>query len=304
MANLLNNPKVGDGRFAYPRLLTSLPSPATVPAVVSGEWQDVAVSQWGATYLDLTGAGRYQFALSCPSTVSISPVAAHSGQWMWWSNRGDSGDMRLTHAFDLTRVKQASLSFWLWYAIEKDWDYGYVEVSTDGGATWTAVATQGTTPAGGHHNPYGPAYTGFSGGADDSTHAVWERQTVDLTPYAGKPILVRFEYLTDDETTETGMLIDDLAIPEIGYHSDVETGQDGWQAEGWARIDNVLPQSYVIQLAEFGPKPQVSRLPGSEGTWTLEVGGSVPRLTISLSGLTEYTVSKAHCQYQLRSMAK
>ena len=33
----------------------------------------------------------------------------------------------------------ADTRFWLWnnYVIEADWDFGFLEVSTDGGTTWT-----------------------------------------------------------------------------------------------------------------------------------------------------------------------
>jgi hypothetical protein len=301
MANLLNNPKVGDGRFAHPRLTTGLSAPRMQKAVVSPAPQELQVSEWGTTYLDLAGSGRYHFNLQCSPTVKVVPAEAHSGQKMWWSNRGDNSDMRLTRAFDLTGVQKATLSFWLWYAIEKDWDYGYVEVSTDGGATWTALSTQDSVPGGGHANPYGPAYTGFTGASTAS--ATWRQQTVDLTPYAGKTILIRFEYLTDDAVNEAGMLIDDIRIPEINYTTDAEAGDDGWQAEGWVRIDNVLPQTYLVQMAEYGPTPRVFKLltsdGGNSGNWALDVGGEVSHLVIAVSGLTEFTTQKAACQYQL-----
>ncbi len=308
MATLLNDPRVGDGRYAYSRLPVKPPAPSTEPAVLSAAWQDLPVTQWGTTYLDLLTPGHYQFVLQCAPTVSIVPTAPHSGRKMWWSNRDDHGDTRLTHTFDLTGVSKARLSFWLWYAIEKNWDYGYVELSTDGGATWATLATQDSTPSTGHNNPYGPAYTGTVGGAARAASADWAQQTVDLTPYAGKKIMIRFEYLTDDESTEEGMLIDDISIPEIGYSSDAETGDDGWQAEGWARIDNVLPQRYLVQMAEFGPTPRRFRLlgpgDGNLGNWTLDIGGNVSRLVISVSGLTEFTTTQARCQYQLTPAAR
>ncbi len=99
------------------------------------------------------------------------------------------------------------------------------------------------------------------------------------------------------------MLIDDIRIPEINYTTDAEAGDDGWQAEGWVRIDNVLPQTYLVQMAEYGPTPRVFKLltsdGGNSGNWALDVGGDVSHLVIALSGLTEFTTQKAACQYQL-----
>jgi immune inhibitor A len=55
---------------------------------------------------------------------------------MWWSgNDQDWADNRLTRTI---AVPATDPKFWMWnnYVIEADWDFGFVEVSTDGGATW------------------------------------------------------------------------------------------------------------------------------------------------------------------------
>jgi hypothetical protein len=192
------------------------------------------------------------------------------------------------------------LSFWLWHAIEKDWDYGYVMVSTDGGTTWTSLATQDSVEAGGHNNPYGPAYTSESGGDGPPQNAVWEQESLDLTPYAGKQITLRFEYVTDDATNEPGMLIDDISIPEINYSTDLEKDDGGWSADGWVRIDNALPQRYLVQMVQMGENDQVTRLlgpdAGNSGKWTIKADKDV---VITISGLTEFTTENAPYTYTL-----
>ncbi|MCC7451641.1 MAG: immune inhibitor A [Anaerolineae bacterium] len=307
MANLLNNPKVGDGRYAYQRI-KRLPALRTIKLAKAVPVTTLPVTQWGTTYLDISAKGQFQFALDCVPTVKIVPTDAHSGKRMWWSNRADLSDMKLTRVFDLTGVQKATLNFWAWYAIEKDWDYGYVMVSTDNGETWKAVPTQNTVPTGGHNNPYGSAFTGYSGGADNADEAQWQQQSADLSAYAGQKILVRFEYLTDDAVSEKGMLIDDISIPELNYATDTESDDGGWQAEGWVRIENVLPQRYLVQMAELGANPRVFRLLGPDdgvkGDWTVSVGGDVSRLVIAVSGLTEFTTETAPCQYQLTAADK
>jgi len=107
---------------------------------------------------------------------------------------------------------------------------------------------------------YGPAFTGNSGVSDKSA-ARWVQEQVDLSAYAGKSILVRFEYITDDALNLPGWAIDDIAIPEIGYTDDGEKGEGGWQAAGFVRVDNVLPQRYAVQLVEMGKTTRVVRLP-------------------------------------------
>ncbi len=129
-------------------------------------------------------------------TVSVVPVDAHSESFMWWSNRGDESDMRLTRGFDLTGADHVTLNFWTWYYIENLWDYAYVMVSSDGGATWTPLSTPRTTAEDPYNNAYGSGYTGQSGG--------WVQESLDLSAYAGQQIMVRFEYITDDAVNQAG----------------------------------------------------------------------------------------------------
>ena len=46
-----------------------------------------------------------------------------------------------------------------------------------------------------------------------------------------------------------GFLIDDIAVPELDLFDDAE-GDHGWQAEGFLRTDNTLPQDYLVQVIE------------------------------------------------------
>ena len=167
------------------------------------------------------------------------------GQHSWWANRGDDSDMRLSRAFDLRNVKTATLTFSTWYDIEDGWDYGYVEVSTDGGKHWQILPGKTTTDKNPVGNAFGVGWTGISGGGKTPA---WVEEKVDLSAFAGKQILLRFEYVTDDALNLPGWLIDDIRIPELNYSDDAELGNGGWQAEGWALIDNVLPQRWLVQI--------------------------------------------------------
>jgi hypothetical protein len=209
---------------------------------------------------------------------------------MWWSNRADESDSRLTRPFDLTGVDSATLNYWTWYFIEEGWDYAYLMVSTDGGATWTPLETPHTTTLDPHSNAYGPGYSGQSGD--------WVQETVDLTPYAGQEILVRFEYITDDAVTKPGLIIDDVSVPEIGYAEDFENGDGGWNSEGWLRTDNTLRQDFLVQLVQpRNPDGPVTRLVGPgdalQGEWEITVGSEYGDAVIVVSGLAPVTTEPA-----------
>ncbi len=168
----------------------------------------------------------------------------------WWSGRGDSINTRLTREFDLTGLDSATLEYMVWHDIEDGWDYGYVEVSEDGGRTWNILEGKHTSDDDASGNAYGPGYTGRS--------RSWKPESIDLTPFSGDAVLVRFEYVTDDAVYRDGFMVADMSIPQLG-DSD---GMDGWIAEGFTPARESLPQRFIVQIIRTSPDGEfeVSRL--------------------------------------------
>ncbi len=159
---------------------------------------------------------------------------------MFWSNRGDESDMTLTHEFDLTGVSgPVNMSFSTWYDTETDYDYVFLEASTDG-KTWTILKTPLSTDKNPSGNSYGWAYNGQTNG--------WKDETIDLSAYAGKKVQIRFEYVTDAALNGEGFLVDDFKIPAINYQTDFEKDDGGWDAKGFVRVENSIPQTYRLDL--------------------------------------------------------
>ena len=75
------------------------------------------------------------------------------------------------------------------------------------------------------------------------------QESVDLTPYAGKKVLLRFEYITDEAVNSDGLALDDIEIPEIGFRDDAES-DGGWAARGFFHTDNLVAQDFVVQVLE------------------------------------------------------
>ncbi|MGW2093480.1 immune inhibitor A domain-containing protein [Promicromonospora sukumoe] len=113
------------------------------------------------------------------------------------------------------------------YAIESGYDYAFVEVSTDGGSSWTSLSSNlssdddpnGTNPGGG--------ITGTSGGA-------WVDLTADLSEYAGQPASVRFRYSSDGGANETGIAVDDVAVGDA-LSADFSDTAD-WTVDGFVPV--------------------------------------------------------------------
>ena len=222
--------------------------------------------QYAGEYIEVRlDEGDVRVSFQGQVETPLLPTSAHSGSYCWWGNRGDSIDSTLTAGIDLSQVSRATLSFWVWYAIEESWDYAYVEVSTDGGQSWDILEGDLASPENPLGLSFGPGYTGQSGG--------WQQDSVDLTPYAGMEVLLRFEYVTDDALNEDGICIDDISIPETGY-SDAAESEGVWNALGFVRTDNRVPQSYLVQVIEMGNEITVREMPlDQDGNGSLVLRG-------------------------------
>ncbi|MGE3267472.1 MAG: hypothetical protein AB7P40_01910 [Chloroflexota bacterium] len=306
VANLLDDPAVGDGRYAHDGLEHRVtPSLALQP---DGRPADSEVQQFGAEYVELTGDGSdAELIFTGNPSVRLVGADATSGQHLWWSNRADGMDSTLTRAFDLTGVTSATLRFNLWYDTERDFDFVYILASTDGGTHWQVLHGATADDANPTGNAIGPGYSGRSGVTGTQRgDPTWISESVDLTPFAGSQVLIRFEYITDQGFNARGALLDDIQIPEIGFLDDAEA-DDGWTAEGFLRSDNVIPQTWSLQLVEQqrGGQTQVRRLRvDADGRLTERIsglGGDTERAVLVISGLAPRTLEAAPYQLTLRS---
>ena len=262
------------------------------------------VAQHATDYIAVApppAGGRLRVAFEGQPTVRLVPNAPAGGRWQWWSNRGDASHSSLERILDLTGVSSATLSVDLWYDIEVGWDYAYVRASADGGRTWDALRGAHTSAYNPNGNALAPGYTGVSGadpeGDAGSAEPIWVREEIDLTPYVGGSVLVRFDYVTDDAVNAPGLCLDNLQVEAIGWMDDVEAGEDGWRAVGFVRHDNVLPQDWIVQAIMPGEEPRVERLevgPDGRGEWLLPpIAEGGEDLILAISALASTTTERA-----------
>ena len=192
---------------------------------------DRKVKQYGTDYIEIDCSGEeVQFHFLGAS--SVLPVSTGTNRFMW-SNRSDSSVTKLSREFDFTGITgPISLSYKAWYDLEEDYDYLYLLASADG-ENWQIVSTPSCTSQNLTGNNFGCGYNYSSGG--------WITEVVDLSSYAGKTLKLSFEYVTDEAVTAEGFLIDDIRIDAAGYSADFEENDGGWLAEGFVRIDNMIP---------------------------------------------------------------
>ena len=165
----------------------------------------------------LQDQGGDDFSLGAVPVEWATPESiydAHSGLFaLTESPNGNYGNQwnvraQVAQSFDLSAAGSASLELWHHYELENNFDFGYIEVNS--GSGWTAVRT----------------YDGTLGSIADF-HFV----SVDLAPYLGQTIDVRFRVSTDGSVTRDGWVIDDVLLridAASVFADDMESGLGNW----------------------------------------------------------------------------
>lgn len=126
---------------------------------------------------------------------------------------------------------------------------------------------------------------------------VWTTQEVNLSAYAGKPIIVQFDYISVAMDTDQGIAIDNISIPEIGFTDDAESGALGWTLNGFQQMNNLLAARYLVQYAVFdSTNPAASRVErligpadsATSGSWTLTLTPN-ELFILAVSGVNDET---------------
>jgi hypothetical protein len=139
--------------------------------------------------------------------LTDSPSGLYGASWNF--------SARLATGFDLTGATEATLTFWHHWNLRYNTavDSAIVQVRANGGA-W--VSHRAFTNSGGFVGAFLP-------------------ETIDLTPFAGSTIEIRFTLRTSSAFHDDGWVVDDvllLADGEVLVLDDFETGLDGWVLEG------------------------------------------------------------------------
>ncbi|MFC8712621.1 MULTISPECIES: immune inhibitor A domain-containing protein [unclassified Streptomyces] len=196
-------------------------------------WHKLGVSEFNTKY-------RQAVVVSLPDkAVTTEVVKPAQGATQWWSGSGDDLKNTLTRSVDLTGKKSATLSLDGWYDIEANYDFLYTEVSTDGGANWTAL--DGTVdgqaiPRDGSDKP------ALTGSVD-----AYKKLAYPLDAYAGQKIQLRFRYQTDGGAALKGFAADEIAVTADGtalFSDNAETEDAAWTAKGFSRIGASFTKDY------------------------------------------------------------
>lgn len=171
-----------------------------------------------------------------------------------------SASATLAHSIDLSSTVQPVLSFWHRYALDQDYykhDTLYVQVSTDGGYTWSTLLKK------------------------NYRVSTWHHVQLDLSNYRSATVKVRFHLYSDSDAYRgDGWYLDDVAIQEYAdldtelafpFHDDLENGLDNWLLSG--RHWDLTNSDYSSATHCLTDSPNVSYGPYASARATL--GGTL-----------------------------
>ncbi len=198
-----------------------------------------------------SGSGKWvldsPWAVSTEASFSGSNALTDSPGGSYAANGNISA--RFATPVNLSAAQKPMLSFWNKYAFEANNDFGYVEVSKDGGSTWTALF--------------------YATGSQSA----WKQEQIDLAEYAGFSVLLRFRTATNYATNYDGWTIDDVSVEEstialsYPFYDDLEGGTSNWLTSSWTIASSGHSGSNSLTVSSIA------------GNWNLTTAG-----TISLVG--------------------
>lgn len=148
---------------------------------------------------------------SAPLAGGANALWSGSGQWTSAANPTDASQayyiadgalqdeaLTLIDPVTIPAAGATALTFTTTYGLELNYDYGHVEISADGGTTWSELAALN-----------GPAGLGAT-----PADVIEGAQSLDVTAYAAQSVLFRFRMTSDNynEGAPAGWFVDNIAV--------------------------------------------------------------------------------------------
>ena len=130
-------------------------------------------------------------------TVDADP-ADQPGDAALFAGTEDNLDRSIVREVDVPAGTPA-LTFDADWSLEEGFDYGYVQVSTDGGDTYETIPCSDQVE--------GPLGSAFNGESD-----AFLPETCDLSAFAGQTVVIAFRMVTDSSVHFDGFWVDDVAV--------------------------------------------------------------------------------------------
>ena len=190
-----------------------------------------------------SGSGKWDL-----QGATVSTTQKHSGASSLYLGTGNNiSNYAVTH--DPYPVQAGdSLTYWIWYNTENGYDVTVAEVSLEG-KEWFQLHDR---------------FTGNSSG--------WLRKAWSLAPWVGKSVFIRFRYMTDDGTTNSGVYIDDVRpVPAFATRTTIAT--------------NVMDTMYAVTGKD--PGQYWYRVRGHNTAWGWSDKGPLEDILVTGTGIAQ-----------------
>ena len=306
LANLIHSDKVGDGWYNYDSFdlndkragkLTTLKINTGMGYVTQSyafqyTWTydkdntgTYLLGPYGTDYLKIGGVRAGQMAklnfkfdgndMYEPGwKLTTAPSVPGFSGMVWYSGASDERDVSIVRTVDLTKETAATLTFDTYYAIEEQWDFGFVQVSTDGGVTWTSLAndyTRSDIVVGG--------YPAIEANLPGFTGTGYGDMAFDMSAYCGKSVMLAFRYMTDWGYTEAGWYVDNVAI----NGQIIENGDDVKTF-----VSTKPPVEVDFSIIIYAPETITDELSLPYKMETLSLDDATETITLNLAGYAGY----------------
>lgn len=151
---------------------------------------------------------------------------AHSGYYSWTTSPSGTGtytdppvgetwnDYQISEPIDLSQANEAELIFRTRYRMASCEDWGFVEISDDGGSSWDLLNDKLPQECGGIE-PDDSSYAGYTGNSDalPGEEGGWVKKALDISGYAGNSsVRIRFRFERNCCVTSDGWWVDNIRV--------------------------------------------------------------------------------------------
>lgn len=185
------------------------------------------------------------FDTGAPTPLAVAPLSPDHAGWhittarvrsglqsFWSTAAGNLCASLVTPSITLAPGGGSTLNFWHAWDTQAGIDGGVVEISNNGGASWTRL-----TPNGGYPNAISTGlFCGIAPGSGAYTSANqlnFRPATVALGAYAGQTIQLRWLYRSDGATNGQGWFVDDIELTHAMVPGPCTTDADTLLVDGY-----------------------------------------------------------------------
>lgn len=169
-------------------------------------------------------------------------LGLNESAWATEPGYGNGWKDYLQHTFDLTSATGTiTFSYKYRHDLERNFDFAYTEISTNGGVSWTTLKT----------------YTSKTRGPQNT----WKSESLNITSYAGNNILIRFRGFSDeifsDEDgsydSDGAFFVDEISLDDSSgniFFDNVESGSGSWETTQYEQAHDLAGTNFWVNSGE------------------------------------------------------